>query len=98
MMAIGGETTGFVLLNDKKRLEVSLPQAVIKNFSDWDGKEVTLKGKTIIIKGIERGQRRVFKASSIQIKGEGHIKLKVNSNKKSQLNVVSRVLKFFGFD
>jgi hypothetical protein len=98
MMAIGGETTGFFLLNDKKRLEVSLPQTVIKNFSEWNGKKVTLKGKTIIVKGIERGQRKIFKASSVQKNDEDQAKLKVIPKEEFKTNFVSRVLRFFGLD
>ena len=99
MMAIGGETTGYFLQTDNKRLEVSLPEGVIKNFQKWNGKNVSLIGKTLIVKSLERGERKVFMVSSLSLNGKkGIVREKVQKSKVTKNGFVSKFLKYIGIN
>jgi hypothetical protein len=67
MMAIGGETTGWVLVGDGATggtdLDVSKVEADAKRF---DGKRVNVTGRSVDKKYVERGTVRVIQVEKIE--------------------------------
>ena len=67
LMAIGGETTGWRLsyTTTKGAAQIEVDMKAIKNAQSFDGEEVTVTGKIIAKKYIERGRVLILKAESV---------------------------------
>ena len=66
MMAIGGETTGIVLVTDRDQLELQpADQAMRQRLQELNGKIVTIRGTLETFRGVEIRTRRVIKVVEI---------------------------------
>lgn len=67
MMAIGGETTGWVLQRDGGAGEVDVDVSAVRDQAKrLDGERVTVTGRMTTRKYVERGEVSVFVAEKIQ--------------------------------
>jgi outer membrane protein OmpA-like peptidoglycan-associated protein len=68
MMAIGGETTGIVLVTDGDQLELQpADQAMRQRLQDLNGKTVTVRGTLQTTRGVEIRTRRIIKVSEVHV-------------------------------
>ena len=72
VVAIGGETTGVVLITATGSYELDLPRNVEwgRQLTFLDGKPVVVTGRLTIGKGIERRQRRIVRVQSLLLDNE----------------------------
>jgi len=67
MMAIGGETTGILLVTDRDQIELQpADQAMRQRLQDLNGKTVTIRGTLETVRGVEIRSRRIIKVTEIQ--------------------------------
>lgn len=68
VMAIGGETTGVILVTEEETLELDLGgnADLMKNLEKWEGKKVTVIGTLEIRQGVEIPFRRIIRVKDIQ--------------------------------
>jgi outer membrane protein OmpA-like peptidoglycan-associated protein len=67
MMAIGGETTGILLVTDRDQIELQpADQAMRQRLQDLNGKTVTIRGTLETVRGVEIRSRRIIKVTDIQ--------------------------------
>jgi outer membrane protein OmpA-like peptidoglycan-associated protein len=66
MMAIGGETTGILLVTDRDQIELQpADEAMRQRLQGLNGKTVTIRGTLETIRGVEVRTRRVIKVTEI---------------------------------
>jgi outer membrane protein OmpA-like peptidoglycan-associated protein len=64
MMAIGGETTGILLVTDRDQFELEpADQAMRQRLQDLNGKTVTIRGTLETVRGVEIRTRRIIKVT-----------------------------------
>ena len=70
MMAIGGETTGIVLVTDRDQLELQpADSAMRQRLQELNGKTVTIRGTLETFPGVEVRTRRIIKVTkSFQVR------------------------------
>jgi outer membrane protein OmpA-like peptidoglycan-associated protein len=67
MMAIGGETTGIVLVTDGDQIELQpADQTMRQRLQDLNGKTVTIRGTLQTMRGVEIRTRRIIKVSDVR--------------------------------
>ena len=63
--AIGGETTGILIVTDKERFELAADGAMRTRLSALNGQQVTVRGRLTVRQGVERGTRRIITVTRI---------------------------------
>jgi hypothetical protein len=67
LMAIGGETTGIVLVTDRDQIELQpADQAMRQRLQGLNGQTVTIRGTLETMRGVEIRTRRIIKVTEIQ--------------------------------